>query len=92
MHLRARLQAGILLGKIGDPRFQKQEINGVKAILPHMVIVPTGDYQIGSVKGEQGGFEQEYPRHTVRVDAFSIGKWPVTNAEYACYGRRRLPG
>jgi len=85
IHLRARLQAGYTLGKIGDPRFVPQEIDGVKVILPQMVDVPAGEYVIGSNKGEKDTFEQEYPQHKIKLPAFSIGKWPVTNAEYACF-------
>jgi formylglycine-generating enzyme required for sulfatase activity len=85
VHLRARLQAGLVLGRIGDPRFEAQEINGVKVILPQMVNVPAGSYLIGSVKGEEDSFEQEYPQHTTELKAFSIGKWSVTNAEFACF-------
>ncbi len=61
MHLRTRLQAGIVLGRIGDPRFEPQEINGVKVILPQMVNVPAGKYLIGSKEGEEYFYEQEYP-------------------------------
>ncbi|MCX6081864.1 MAG: SUMF1/EgtB/PvdO family nonheme iron enzyme [Chloroflexi bacterium] len=85
IHLRARLQAGYLLGKIGDPRFAQREINGIGVILPQLMPVPGGEYLIGSKKGEQGSFDREYPQHKVRLNAFSIGKWPVTNAEYACF-------
>ena len=85
IHLRARLQAGYLLGKIGDPRFAATELNGVKVVLPQMQPVPAGKYLIGSKKGEPDSFEQEYPQHEVEIAAFSIGKWPVTNAEYACF-------
>jgi formylglycine-generating enzyme required for sulfatase activity len=50
-----------------------------------MVDVPAGTYLIGSKQGEQDSFEQEYPQHPVELKAFSIGKWSVTNAEYACF-------
>jgi formylglycine-generating enzyme required for sulfatase activity len=85
MHLRARLQAGYLLGKIGDPRFEKKEIGGVQVIVPQMVAVPAGDYLIGSHKGEKDSYEDESPQHKIAVTAFSLGKWPVTNAEFACF-------
>jgi len=85
IHLRARLQAGYLLGKIGDPRFEKQEIGGVQVILPPMLPVPAGEYLIGSKQGEKDTYEDEYPQHKVTVDAFALGKWPVTNAEFACF-------
>ncbi|MEI7845282.1 MAG: SUMF1/EgtB/PvdO family nonheme iron enzyme [Chloroflexota bacterium] len=85
MHLRTRLQAGTLLGKIGDPRFEKQSIGSVQLILPEMLPVPAGEYLMGSQQDEKDTYEDEYPRHTVTVPAFALGKWPVTNAEYACF-------
>jgi formylglycine-generating enzyme required for sulfatase activity len=85
MHLRTRLQAGFVLGRIGDPRFQPQEINGTRVILPQMVKIPAGTYLIGSKEGEEESYDDEYPQHTVDLPAFSIGKWSVTNAEFACF-------
>lgn len=85
MHLRTRLQAGFILGRIGDPRFQPQEVNGVKVVLPQMVDVPAGTYLIGSQQGEEDSYDNEYPQHSVDLNAFSIGKWSVTNAEFACF-------
>ena len=85
IHLRARLQAGYTLGQIGDPRFQPQTITGVEVIPPEMVAVPGGSYWIGSRDDDPEAYDQEKPRHTVELPAFSIGRWPVTNAEYACF-------
>jgi formylglycine-generating enzyme required for sulfatase activity/predicted nucleotidyltransferase len=85
LHLRTRLQAGFTLGHIGDPRFEAKEVNGVQVVLPQIVNVPAGKYFIGSVKSDQNSYEQEYPQHTVELPAFSIGKWSVTNAEFACF-------
>ena len=83
VHLRARLQAGFALGRLGDPRFVPQEINGVKVILPHMLRVPAGRHQIGSQPDDKDAFEDERPPTWVELPEFAIGKWPVTNAEYA---------
>ena len=85
IHLRARLQAGYLLGKIGDPRFVPQKIGTVQVIRPALVDVPAGDYLLGSHPGEEGSYADESPQHKVSLSAFSIGTWPVTNAEYACF-------
>lgn len=84
IHLRARLQAGFTLGRIGDPRFEAQTINGVKVIVPTMVNLPAGKYVIGS-KDDPQAFKNESPQHTIELKAFAIGKWSVTNAEYACF-------
>ena len=85
VHLRARLQAGFVLGRIGDPRFMRQEVNGIQLILPQMVPVPAGKYRIGSPTDEQDAFEDESPPTWVELPDFAIGKWPLTNAEYACF-------
>jgi len=85
LHLRTRLQVGFILGRIGDPRFAVKEINNIKVIPPQMVNVPAGKYLIGSKKGEQDSYEQEYPQQKVELPAFSIGKRSVTNAEFACF-------
>lgn len=85
IHLRARLQAGFTLGCIGDPRFQSQVINGIKVILPTMVQIPAGDYVIGSAENEPNSYDDEKPQHTVKLGAFEMGRWPVTNGEFACF-------
>jgi len=84
IHLRARLQAGYTLGRIGDPRFEAQTINGVKVVVPMVVNVPAGKYVIGS-RDDTQAYEDESPQHTIELTAFAIGKWSVTNAEYACF-------
>ncbi len=92
VHLRARLQAGFTLGRIGDTRFQPsqipargQTVNGVQVIVPQMVSVPAGDYCLGSAENEPNSYDDEKPQHTVNLPAFALGRWPVTNAEFACF-------
>lgn len=43
-------------------------------------LVPAGPFQMGTRPGVAG--EGESPQHTVRLDSFLIGKYPVTNREY----------
>jgi len=45
-----------------------------------MVFVPAGEFIMGSPEGE--GDDDEHPQRTVYLDAFYIGKYEVTNAEY----------
>jgi len=45
-----------------------------------LVAIPEGFFLMGSQTGQ--GFEDEYPRHTVRVPGFLIGKYPVTQAQW----------
>jgi formylglycine-generating enzyme required for sulfatase activity len=91
IHLRARLQAGYTLGRLGDPRFEGRartvEFEGrpVRVIAPDLTPVPAGTYVIGSGPDDPNAFAHEKPQHTVELPAFAIGRWPVTNAEYACF-------
>lgn len=48
---------------------------------PAVVAVPSGWFWMGSEHGP----ENEQPLHRVWVDAFAIGKYPVTNREYAVF-------
>lgn len=85
LHLRARLQAGHTLGRLGDPRFTAETINGLRVIRPTLLQVPAGAYTLGSAEYEPDSLQNEKPQHTVDLAAFAIGKWPVTNAEFACF-------
>jgi formylglycine-generating enzyme required for sulfatase activity len=48
-------------------------------------LVPAGDFRMGSPPGE--GAADEHPQHTVYLDAYYIGRYPVTNAQYAAFVR-----
>ncbi len=80
--LRARIEAGLMLGTIGDPRFSESiSKNNTRYIEPPMATVLAGTYTIGSENGE----EDEKPVHTVTLEEFCIGQYPVTNAEWRCF-------
>jgi len=66
-----RVRAGLLLGHLGDPRFD--------TLLPPMVRVPGGQSMFGS----NDGYEDEGPQQWIDVPAFAIGVFPTTNREYA---------
>ena len=60
--------------------------------LPPLVHIPAGTVQMGSSRWQVWWLtrrkfpaEDELPRHLVQVPEFSIGQFPVTNAEYACF-------
>ncbi len=81
--LRERIAAGITLGLLGDPRFEKRQGAYSNYLYPPMILIPEGDYKIGSEVITDGGSEN--PIHQVHIKAFQIGKFPVTNAEYALF-------
>lgn len=47
-----------------------------------MVAIPDGTFQMGSPENEPERFEAESPQHEVRVSAFFMGKYPVTQAQW----------
>jgi gamma-glutamyl hercynylcysteine S-oxide synthase len=66
-----RIEAGLLLGRLGDPRFA--------ALSPPVTPVAAGAYIFGSPEG----YGDEGPQQSVDVPAFAIGTYPVTYQEYA---------
>lgn len=79
--LRSRIEAALVLGDLGDPRFQKQMGKTAEFIMPPLASVEAGAYSIGSKDGN--GDEQ--PVHEVELEAFEIGQYLVTNAEWQCF-------
>jgi iron(II)-dependent oxidoreductase len=71
--LTQRIQAGMLLGRLGDSRLTWP--------LPPMARIAAGPY----ILGRQGGYDDEGPAQRVHVPAFAIGIYPVTNQEYAAF-------
>ena len=54
------------------------------ADLPEMLVVPAGEYTIGSPASEEHRVNDEDPGHRVRIGySFAVGKYPVTVGEYA---------
>ncbi|MBI3989799.1 MAG: SUMF1/EgtB/PvdO family nonheme iron enzyme [candidate division NC10 bacterium] len=47
-----------------------------------MVLIPAGEFQIGSDANDSEALSNEKPRHKVYLDAYSIDKYEVTNALY----------
>jgi formylglycine-generating enzyme required for sulfatase activity len=67
-----RAGAGRVLAQLGDPRD-----------LDTVVFVPGGPFLMGSDEEDEQAYDDERPQHTVEVAEFSIGKYPVTNSQYA---------
>ncbi len=80
--LRARIEAGLTLGVLGDPRFERRDGPAGSFLWPPLVTVPGGDYVIGS-DGDPSSAAS--PQHVVRLSGFDIGRFPVTNAEWSLF-------
>lgn len=82
---RLRFNLGLALGSLGDPRLNPLE--------PECVPVPAGTFRMGTNAEEEeqmkaqevSVYDDEKPAHEVYVSDFSIGKFPVTNLEYAAF-------
>jgi formylglycine-generating enzyme required for sulfatase activity len=86
--LRSRIDAGLALGILGDPRFEVREGACGRYLVPPMVAFPGGSYPMGEDEvfeylGHR--IEAHMPRHEVEVEEFGIGRYPVTNAEWRCF-------
>jgi len=70
-----RHTAGCVLSGIGDPRD-----------LDELVEVPAGVFLMGSDKTkDELAYGDEEPQHTRTLPAYRIGKYPVTNGQYAAF-------
>jgi formylglycine-generating enzyme required for sulfatase activity len=59
---------------------EDQEQNVEQPDLTDMVLIPAGEFLMGSLEGE-GAFD-EHPQHKVYLDAYYIDKYEVTNAQF----------
>jgi len=84
--LLARISAGNALGLLGDPRIDPSK--------PQMCRVRAGSFEMGTDVAEVETVSRRYgipeswmwkstPRHRVEVDSFEIGRFLVTELEYA---------
>ncbi len=80
--LRARIEAGQVLGALGDPRLAAVEGPEGRALVPPFAAFPAGSYRIGRDDTED---PDERPAHAVPLAAFGLARMPVTNAEWACF-------
>ncbi len=55
---------------------------GELADAPETVLVPAGSFLMGSTEDNQWADNDERPQHQVELDAFRIGRYPITNAQY----------
>lgn len=55
---------------------------------PEIVVVPAGQFTMGSPAGEAGRYDNEGPQRLVTIGSyFAIGKFEVTRGQYAAFAR-----
>lgn len=53
---------------------------------PEMVVVPAGQFTMGSSPGEVGRFDNEGPQHEVTIGkTFAVGRFGITRGEFAAF-------
>lgn len=86
--LRARIAGGLALGPLGDPRFDRRTGPDGDYLLPPMVEIAGGYYSIGENEPFEymGVIDRDHvPRHEVKIEPLMLGRFPVTNAEWAAF-------
>ncbi len=83
VYLCERIDAGLALGELGHPDLAEFGGEILRAIVPPMRIVHAGEFICGSDRTDKRADPNEYTtERRVSTPAFSIGCYPVTNAEY----------
>lgn len=73
--VKARASLGLALGRLGDPRLDPAQRDS-------WVWIEPGRFEMG----RNDGNESDKPAHSVHIkDGFFLGKYPVTNDEYALF-------
>lgn len=50
--------------------------------------VPAGEFLMGSADSDREAHNDEKPQHRVYVDAFYLGKYPITNEQYRVFAQK----
>src|SRR3954469_4329775 len=78
--LRARIDAALALGPLGDPRFEQRTGPFGTYLLPPLVTVAGGTYRVTAGRSQESREEID-----VRLPTFAMGRFAVTSAEYQCF-------
>jgi formylglycine-generating enzyme required for sulfatase activity len=88
---RAAMTLALLVFLSSHAEAQRKQADDAKRVLrdcpacPEMVVVPAGEFMMGSPESERGRSSNEGPQHKVAVRAFAMGKFEVTFAQWdAC--------
>jgi len=81
-----RVSAGNVLSVLGDPRFDPANWYLPKDDNFGFVEIPAGSFMMGSDKErDKDAYNNEFPQHKVTLSAYSIGRYPVTVAQFKAF-------
>jgi formylglycine-generating enzyme required for sulfatase activity len=85
---RERVAAGNALNWVEDPRFDPDRWYLPREANDGFIKIAAGEFWMGSdQKKDKEAEKREFPRHWVRLGSYSMAKYPVTVAQYACFAR-----
>ncbi|MCC3531456.1 MAG: SUMF1/EgtB/PvdO family nonheme iron enzyme [Microcoleus sp. PH2017_22_RUC_O_B] len=64
------------------PQIAEHRIDKLGDIVLEIVLIPGGTFLMGSSETESGGMNNEKPQHSVTIQPFLIGKYPITQAQW----------
>ncbi len=83
---RERLEAGDVLGRLGDPRpgVGTVPLGGAGSEIPDIlwVKIPAGPFLMGSVDDDAEAYPDEKTQHKLTLPDYYIARYPVTNAQF----------
>jgi len=83
LHAIERINAGNIIGKLGDDRFIKNLFYLLDDPLLGFVEIPGGKFFMGSdLEKDKIAFQEETPQHSLFLEPFYISKYPVTVSQY----------
>jgi len=85
--IRERIEAGNVLGRLGDPRFHAADRYFLPIDPPlGFIDIPAGEFLMGSTREDDpDAYDDELPQHPVTLSAYYIGKYPVTLAHFRAF-------
>jgi formylglycine-generating enzyme required for sulfatase activity len=83
---RERVEAGDVLARLGDERFDADACYLSKDKLLGFVCVAGGTFRMGSdPERDSDAYDDEQPQHSVKVSEFYIQRYPVTVAQFGAF-------
>ncbi len=86
VELRARIAAGMVLDDPTVVGFEVHRSEGAECLLPPTIVLPAGEYLVGSFSDDFRAFDDETPKYFCSVERdLEVSQYPVTNAEYQLF-------